>query len=238
VDVSKFKTSDWLKVGGAVGFFIFGFFDWISVSATARGFGTFAVSGGNVFSFTFTGVIPWLLVLATGVLTVLLVLGVMKPSGLPWPLIFLAATGLAALLLLIRLIFNPISGSDEVPGVDIGRGIGMILSVLSGLVAFAGAFLGFKESGGTLADLTDPNKLKGAFSQGQQPPAPYGQQPPQYGQAPPYGQQPPQYGQAPPPPPGYQQAPPPPPGYQQAPPPPPPPPGGGYTPPPPPPPGS
>ena len=29
VDLSKFKTSDWLKVGGAIGFFIFGFFHWL-----------------------------------------------------------------------------------------------------------------------------------------------------------------------------------------------------------------
>ena len=68
--------------------------------------------GGNVFDFFWTGTLPWILVIATGVITFLLVQGMMKPGTLPWPLIFLVATGLAALLLLIRLIFNPIDGSD------------------------------------------------------------------------------------------------------------------------------
>ena len=39
----------------------------------------------------------------------------------------------------------------------------MILSVISGVVAFVGAFLGFKESGGDFNDLKDMNKIKGAF---------------------------------------------------------------------------
>jgi hypothetical protein len=97
----------------------------------------------------------------------------MKPGSLPWPLIMLLATGLAALLLLIRLIFNPISGSNAIEafGGSVGRGIGMILSAISGFVAFAGAFMGFKESGGDFNDLKDMNKLKGAFQgSGESPP--------------------------------------------------------------------
>jgi hypothetical protein len=153
VDLSKFKTSDWLKVGGAIGFFIFGFFHWLKSD--------FGGSGTNVFDFFWTGTIPWLLVIATGVITFLLATGAMKAGSLPWPLIFLLATGLAALLLLIRLIFNPIG--CPISDCGISRGIGMYLSVISGLVAFAGAFMGFKESGGDFADLKDMNKLKGAF---------------------------------------------------------------------------
>ncbi|HSB86897.1 MAG TPA: hypothetical protein VLD86_11330, partial [Ilumatobacteraceae bacterium] len=63
------------------------------------------------------------------------------------------------------LIFNPIEHKDELEsiGFDVGRGIGMILSVISGLVAFAGAFMGFKESGGELSDLKDMNKIKASF---------------------------------------------------------------------------
>lgn len=162
MDFSKFKTSDWLKVGGALGFLIFGFFKWVSIDLPA-GFGT--ASEGNVFDFFWTGTLPWILVLATGVLTFLFATGTMKPGTLPWPLIFLAATALAALLLLIRLIFNPLEGKDavEAAGYDVGRGIGMILSVISGLVAFAGAFMGFKESGGELSDLKDMNKIKASF---------------------------------------------------------------------------
>jgi hypothetical protein len=182
VDLSKFKTSDWLKIGGAIGFLIFGFFDWVTVEGPS-GFGS--AGGGNVFDFFWTGTLPWILVIATGVITFLLVQGTMKPGTVPWPLIMLAATGLAALLLLIRLLFNPIEGSDalESLGGSVGRGVGMILSVISGLVAFGGAFLGFKESGGEFSDLTDMNKIKGAFQGGSSgesapPPPPPGMTPP------------------------------------------------------------
>ena len=179
VDLSKFKTSDWLKVGGAVGFLIFGFFKWITVDGPA-GFGS--SSAGNVFDFFWTGTLPWILIIATGVITFLLVTGTMKAGSLPWPLIMLAATGLAALLLLLRLIFNPLEGSDTIEslGGSVGRGIGMILSVLAGLAAFAGAFMGFKESGGDLSDLKDMNKIKGAFqgADDSSPPPPPGMTPP------------------------------------------------------------
>jgi hypothetical protein len=182
VDFSKFKTSDWLKIGGAVGFLIFGFFDWVSIDGPA-GFGS--ASGGNVFDFFWTGTLPWILILATGLITFLIVTGTMKAGTLPWPLIFLAATGLAALLLLIRLIFNPIDGSDAIEslGGSVGRGIGMILSVIAGLIAFAGAFMGFKETGGDFNDLKDMNKIKGAFQgsgadNAPPPPPPPGMTPP------------------------------------------------------------
>src|SRR5688500_1535562 len=45
VDISKFKTSDWLKMGGALGFLIFGFFDWISVDYEGAGISV-SSSGG------------------------------------------------------------------------------------------------------------------------------------------------------------------------------------------------
>ena len=180
MDFSKFKTSDWLMIGGGIGIFVFGFFKWVTVS----GFG-FSSSGGNVFDFFWTGTIPWILVIASAVVTFLLVQGTLKEEQAPWPLILLAATGLAALLLLIRIIFNPLEGKDliESAGGDVGRGVGMILSVISGLVAAAGAFLNFQASGGNLKDLTDVDKLKSSFSKsdasdGAAPPPPAPPAPP------------------------------------------------------------
>lgn len=145
MDLSRFKTSDWLKIGGAIGFLIFGFFDWISIDAGAAG----SFGGGNVFDFFWTGTVPWILVIGSGVLTFLLAQGMMKRNNTPWDTIIFAALALAALLLLIRLLFNPLPGESE-DFVD--RGIGMWLSVISGLVAAAGGFLAFKESGGSMDD--------------------------------------------------------------------------------------
>ena len=127
--MSKLKTSDWMKIGGAIGFFIFGFFHWTTVEADGLG----SDSGFNVFHFFLTGTVPWILVIGTGVITLLLAMGKLKPGNVPWPLIMLVATGLAALLLLIRLIFNPVEGKDVIESVggSVGRGIGLILSAIS-----------------------------------------------------------------------------------------------------------
>jgi len=180
VDFSKFKTSDWLKIGGAVVFLIFGFLSWITTSADGQDVP--GADGGNVFDFFFTGTVPWILVLATGVITFLIVNGTMKPGGLPWPLIMLIGTGLALLLMLIRVIFNPLENKELVEsfGFEIGRGIGMIGSAVGCALAFAGAFQGYKESGGTISDLKDMNKMKSQFggSGGGNPPPPPGTPPP------------------------------------------------------------
>ena len=181
MDFSKFKTSDWLKIGGGVAFLIFGFLNW--VTASIGGVDVPGADTPNVFDFFWTGTLPWILVLGTAVVTFLMINGTMKAGGLPWPLIMLAATGLAALLLLIRVLFNPIEGADaaeKIYGIEFSRGIGMIGSVIGGCVAFAGALMGFTESGGNLSDLKDMNKMKSQFGGGNSapPPPPPGMPPP------------------------------------------------------------
>ena len=165
MDFSKFKTHDWLKIGGALGFLIFGFMNWITIDVGMAGLGS--ESGAKVFDFFFTGTVPWILILGSGIITVLLTTGTMKGGKANWAMLMLIANGLAAVLLLIRFIFNPIDGKDslEAMGVDVQRGIGMILSVIAGLVAAAGAVVAFTSGGGNLKDLTDVNKIKDGFGQ-------------------------------------------------------------------------
>lgn len=167
MDFSKFKTPDRLIIGGAIGFFIFGFLKWVTISFEGVGSG----SGGNVFDFFWTGTLPWIIVIASGVITFLLVQGTLKREQLPWPLLLLVANAVAALLLIIRIIFNPIEGSG-VPGISVGRGIGMILSFIAGMVVLAGAYMNFQASGGNLKDLTDMDKLKASFDKGDDAPPP------------------------------------------------------------------
>jgi hypothetical protein len=158
VDFSKFKTSDWLVVGGGAGMLIFGLFlDWAKVGGA---------SGNNAFDYFFTGGIAWLLIVGAAVVTFLLVAGVMKAGSLPWPLIILGATGLGALLMLLRLILG---GGEEGAGgftVDLDRAAGMYLSFIAAIVAAVGGVMRFKESGGDLSDLKDINKIKESFSTG------------------------------------------------------------------------
>ena len=206
MDFSKFKTSDWLKGGGGLVMLIAYFLPWWKVDA----FGVSdSVSGSEYF---FTGTLPWLLIVAIGVLTILAALDVFKlPSTFPAPLAFLAVAALATLLVIIRL-FGP--GGDVPDGAEdfFSRGVGLYLAVIAAIVVLVGCVLAFKESGGDLNDLKDMNKMKSQFSGGSTPPAPGN-----YGTPPAPGS----YG-TPPPPPGGMTPPPPPPGGGTPPPPPPP----------------
>ena len=167
MDFSKFKVSDWLKVGGGLGFLIFGFFTWVKFE-----FGGFNFGSVNAFEFFFTGTLPWLLIVAVGVISFLTAAGTLKVSSSSLPMIMLIASALGTLLVLIRLVFNPLDGaSDE----GISRGIGLYLSTVAAIASVAGSFIAFTESGGNLKDLTDIDKLKGSFgSGGATPPPPPG----------------------------------------------------------------
>ena len=160
MDFSKFKTSDWLMVGGGGAMFIAGFLPWVTISA-----GAFS-SSGNAFEFFFTGTLPWLMIVAIAVIAALLVLEKLPAGSTPWPMILLGIAAFATLLVLIRLIFNPLDGTGGAFGVDVGRGIGMFLGVIAAIAATVGAVQNFQASGGNFNDLKDINKLKESFGGG------------------------------------------------------------------------
>jgi len=170
MDFSKFKTSDWLMVGGGAAMLILGLaLDWTSVDT-----GGVAITGDGPFNYFLTGGLAWLLVVAVGALAAALALGKLPPTQ-PWQLIFLGATGLAVLLMLIQLLIGGREGTD--------RGMGMIGAFIWAALATAGAFLNFQASGGDIKDLTDVNKLKASFAKGDDgapppPPAPLQASPP------------------------------------------------------------
>lgn len=152
MDFSKFKTNDWLIVGGGVAFLIFGLFvDWAKLS-----FEGFSVSDGNAFDW-FRGWLSLILVVGAAVITVMRVTGKMGDK-LQWPMILVLATGLAAVLMLTIMLLGP-----DKEGVDFGRGLGLWVSFIGSGVALAGAVMSFTAGGGDLKDLTDVNKIKDAF---------------------------------------------------------------------------
>ncbi len=163
MDPSTFRPQHWLIIGGAVGLLVFGLLDWVRVSA----FG-FSDTGGNAFDFFWTGTIPWMLITASATFTVLVVQGVIRSDSAPWPLIILVGTSLGALLLVVRLVFNPIDGSEviEDAGGTVGRTLWMFLAVTSGVISAVGGVRNFQAEGGTLDDLTDIDKLRRSFTTG------------------------------------------------------------------------
>jgi hypothetical protein len=170
----KFKPGDWLLVVGGVVMLIFGLaLDWAKVDL-----GGVSASGNNAFDYFFTGGLAWILVVAAGVIAVLLAVGAIAPGPTPWALILLLMTGLATLLMLLRLI---IGGGDEA-GIDLDRGVGMWVAFFAAAVALGGAVMNFTQSGGRFSDLTDMDKMRGAFKGGSgasaPPPPPPGSPPP------------------------------------------------------------
>jgi uncharacterized membrane protein len=115
VDFSKFKTADWLVIVGAAMAFIAGFLDWFDAGPLSP----------NAFDFTFTGLIPWLLLVAAAVLD-FLVAGELIPAGpVPWALVLLGLTGVGALLILVRLFIGADLGDivdlAGIPDQDLSR---------------------------------------------------------------------------------------------------------------------
>jgi hypothetical protein len=179
VDLSTFKPSDWLLIGGGVGFLIFGsFLDWIRVSL-----GGFGASGGNAFDFFFTGTVPWILIIGSGVLAFMLAGRLIKAGTTPWALILLVTTGVGTLLVFIRLLV-PTLGEDIPAEVSVSRGAGLWLSFVSAAVALAGAVLKYRESGADLRGLASAGNRGSGLGRSDRrsepppPPAPGSESPP------------------------------------------------------------
>lgn len=179
MDFSKFKTPDWLMIGGALGFLIFGtFVNWVGDDGAP----TF-----NAFDWFVTGTIPWILIIGTGVIAFLRAGDIIKPAPKPpWNLILLIASALATLLVLLLVLVGPTVDFGG-QSIDVKRGIGLWLSLISAGVVLAGAFMKFQSAGGNLKDFTDRDKMRNSFGGStssqhgggtQPPPPPPGSPPP------------------------------------------------------------
>ena len=154
MDFSKFKTPDWLMIGGGAAMLILGFaLDWTSVDT---GFGS--ASGDGPFDYFITGGLAWILIVAVGALA--LANGLDKlPDSKPWPIIFLGMAGLGTLLMLLCLLLGARFDFAD-------RGTGMYGALIWAIIAAVGAYLNFTSKGGTVKDLTDMDKLKASFAKG------------------------------------------------------------------------
>jgi hypothetical protein len=138
VDLKKVTTSDWIIAGGSVAMIIGFFMPWIGAEACFQGF----CVGGSVSGshYVLQGWLP--LLLALGVLVVMVLRKFVPNVQLPdkvgnftWGQAILGASGLAALLVVSRLLMGD-SGLD--------RKIGLFLSSLGTVAMVVGAFLKYQ----------------------------------------------------------------------------------------------
>jgi hypothetical protein len=156
MDFTRFRTSDWLVVVGGAVVFVAGFLDWFDAGPVSP----------NAFAFTFTGLVPWLLLTAAAVLAFLAAAGVL-PAAAPWPLILIGLTGLGAILVLVRLV----GGADLSDVVDLAgqpdqsldRSGALWLSAIGACVAVAGSVMMFQSAGERLSELPDLQKIRDSF---------------------------------------------------------------------------
>lgn len=148
MDVSKFRVGDWvLVVAGAV-MLVFGLaLNWATVNANGRSYG----GARNAVDYPLTGGLAWLLTVAAAVSAFLLAGRLVRAGAFPWTRLHVGATGLATLLMLLRLLLG--GGTDQRIGnqvVTLGRGAGIYVALLAAAAALAGALLNLRAEGDSL----------------------------------------------------------------------------------------
>jgi hypothetical protein len=132
VDLSNFRSGDWLIIAGGAVMMIFGItLDWASFGG---------IKFNHAFDYFLTGGIAWLLLVAAAILAFLLASGLIRAASARWSLILLTVTGVATALMLLRLIL----GAGEQGDQNLDRANGMYIAFLAAAVAFGGAISNYR----------------------------------------------------------------------------------------------
>jgi hypothetical protein len=133
VDLSDFRSGDWLIITGGAVMMIFGLtLKWAS-------FGSIKLN--IAFDYFLTGGIAWLLLVAAAIVTFLIASRLIPRGNVRWSLILLIATGAATALMLLRLIL----GAGEQGDQNLDRANGMYIAFLAAAVAFGGAISNYRD---------------------------------------------------------------------------------------------
>jgi uncharacterized membrane protein YhaH (DUF805 family) len=154
MDVERLNVGEKIAAVGAVLLFVFMFLDWFSVEATGGG----SLFGGNVgrSAWDALDVIPIFLVIAIvaaiGVAVVRLTDVVFEPE-ISMNAVVAVLGGLAALLILYRIVNTPDLGG--VPGleVDVSPEIGIFLGLISAAGIAYGGYRAMREEGTSFAEV-------------------------------------------------------------------------------------
>ncbi len=184
LDLSKISKGGQIFAGAGIVYFIASFLPWYTASGKVQGVEVASDSANAWGDLGFLWGSLWALLFIAAAVIILLPAFGTKPPKLP-SIAFLAVAALATLFTLLKLII----GEDDVNGigfkVEVSASFGLFLAVIAAAAATFGGYLLFTESGGSLDDLKDPNKLKSSFSTGgtggsvpPPPPPPPGMTPP------------------------------------------------------------
>jgi hypothetical protein len=140
-DLKKVTTNDWILFGGCVAVFLGTFFKWFAVGGgSVAGFSIPEVSV-NGFHYFLQGWIPWIIAIAIVILLVLRKffageVNMPDQAGtLSWSQVYLIASVVAAVLVLLRLATGD-NGTD--------RKFGLWLTSLGVIVMVVGSYLKFQ----------------------------------------------------------------------------------------------
>lgn len=152
MDLSKLSTGDKVLGGSGIALFIFSFLPWFGKDYSTGLGGTISITGNAWDIGFFTGTLPVILgiFLVAYVVVTKLLDGIELPE-LPvgYPLVVLGVAGLAALLVVLRLLVGYSQGYGGL-SVDLDRKYGLVLAALAAIGLAGGAFLKFQEDGGEL----------------------------------------------------------------------------------------
>lgn len=151
-DLNKVKGNDRFIAGGAIVLFILSFFPWYTVSykGALGGLGGFGTSGSlNGWHIYGLNKVAILLALAAGAIVIARLMGLLDTIDLPAGvnLITLAVSGLATVILVLRLLGSYHSAGSGSLKITAHPGFGWYVSILVSAAMTYFAYLNFKTSG-------------------------------------------------------------------------------------------
>jgi hypothetical protein len=142
VDLNKLTTADKIIAASGIVLFIAYFLPWFTADA---GIVSVDATGGDVGFFWAT--LPMLLGLVAAGIVIATKLFDVKLPDLPAPLgqILLGIGGLAAVLVVLKLLIGEDADGAEALGIDVSRSFGIFLAALAAIGLAVGGFLKMQE---------------------------------------------------------------------------------------------
>jgi uncharacterized membrane protein YhaH (DUF805 family) len=199
MDADRLSTGEKIAGVSAVLLFIFMFFDWFKVEVSG-GEGLFSISEGGS-AWDSLDVIPIILMVAiiaaVAVAVIRLTDAVFEPP-VSMNAVVAILGGISVLSILYRIIDLPFD--TDIPGVEVGRSIGIYLSLIAALGIAYGGYRAMQEEGTSFGDLGDQFSNRGGPGAGAGGPGAGGPTQPPSSTTPPPPPPPPSSGQGGPPP--------------------------------------